>query len=805
MAPLICRKTCRKTGYLCYIVIGKHPYGAEKTAFISKLCSQSISVQSFPTLSDNMNKLFKVLSLCFCLLLANFQLAEATENSVPDKQKKCKAPNIKGTWYGDYYFIETGNTYAMVLEVTSLEGCQVKGSVHWPNYFNSKTRFEGEIQDGALIFREKELLQGYEMDLKGEYMLQLSAGDSLTGTCFYEEGKQVARVQLVNRQRLEPTQAQEWDTKIADWTSRNGTASIGTEQAQYEKILVKYRELQASQKMPSEAIEVKGRCEISQLELPLYAVFDFPHKFYMEMEFQNLKFRIGKTEMEEWEFNPIEDKLSVRDRNLEEGNDGFYFSGNPLLKCLDQGYTVSRVNLARLDSIDTYRLLLEKDDNKKAFFLNSQNYRLQRMDEDYAVKLLLNYRQVEDLDFPTLYYQISGKDANLFQFNEISINPLIKAELFEVPEELKGKQQNSPVSEGISFNESGNEKFEQGKYQEAIQDYDKAIRLAPNNITYYLNRGKAKKESEDYYGALGDFDHALKLDPNNTEAYNWKGLSKYLIGDYENALKDFARTIEIDSTYQMGYYNMGYTYMEMGDYAKAEEKFSLLVKLDSLNAENLMLDAICLLNLERYEESLQIISQAIAAGDESADTYNYRGVAYYSLQEYDNALEDFTYALSKDSTDAVKYFNQGNTYLELEQLKEAIQSYENALPLTEEKDEIFYRMGICYYEQQDFGNALDFLSKAIESNPRNASYFDNRALVRNALMDYAGAIDDYSSSIALYPDDQEIYFLRGLLNIRVHNKNDGCKDLQKASILGHEDAPDMLKKHCSVEVSDTEE
>jgi tetratricopeptide (TPR) repeat protein len=52
-----------------------------------------------------------------------------------------------------------------------------------------------------------------------------------------------------------------------------------------------------------------------------------------------------------------------------------------------------------------------------------------------------------------------------------------------------------------------------GQYDEAIADFDKAIRHSPEFSAAYVDRGLAFNAKKDYVAALKDFDTAIKLEP----------------------------------------------------------------------------------------------------------------------------------------------------------------------------------------------------------------------------------------------------------------------------------------------------
>ena len=57
--------------------------------------------------------------------------------------------------------------------------------------------------------------------------------------------------------------------------------------------------------------------------------------------------------------------------------------------------------------------------------------------------------------------------------------------------------------------------------------------LAVLNARDYYNYAIAKIESGDYQGAIADFDQAIKLKPDYVEAYYNRGIVKHDLGDYQ--------------------------------------------------------------------------------------------------------------------------------------------------------------------------------------------------------------------------------------------------------------------------------
>jgi tetratricopeptide (TPR) repeat protein len=69
-----------------------------------------------------------------------------------------------------------------------------------------------------------------------------------------------------------------------------------------------------------------------------------------------------------------------------------------------------------------------------------------------------------------------------------------------------------------AFNNRGLAYDNKKEYDRAIQDYDQAIKLNPNNAHAFNNRGLAYANKGDNDRAIQDYDQAIKLNPNDAVA-----------------------------------------------------------------------------------------------------------------------------------------------------------------------------------------------------------------------------------------------------------------------------------------------
>ena len=96
------------------------------------------------------------------------------------------------------------------------------------------------------------------------------------------------------------------------------------------------------------------------------------------------------------------------------------------------------------------------------------------------------------------------------------------------------------------FSRRGTARFMQGRFQDAVNDFNEAIRLAPDALDY-VNRGRAYRELEKPGEAEADFTEAIRLDPGNAAAYYFRGKLYQGKSLHAKAIADLGTAIQLAS------------------------------------------------------------------------------------------------------------------------------------------------------------------------------------------------------------------------------------------------------------------
>jgi eukaryotic-like serine/threonine-protein kinase len=87
------------------------------------------------------------------------------------------------------------------------------------------------------------------------------------------------------------------------------------------------------------------------------------------------------------------------------------------------------------------------------------------------------------------------------------------------------------------FRGRGLARMKLGKYPEAVEDYTRALELAPD-ADIYQHRGWAHFFCDAWKLALRDLSRAIELDPTASGAFTGRGLARVMLGDYRGAVAD---------------------------------------------------------------------------------------------------------------------------------------------------------------------------------------------------------------------------------------------------------------------------
>jgi tetratricopeptide (TPR) repeat protein len=235
----------------------------------------------------------------------------------------------------------------------------------------------------------------------------------------------------------------------------------------------------------------------------------------------------------------------------------------------------------------SHTLLVTKDNylahnNRGAAYLALGQYQQAIEDFNEAIRLTTNY-DIAYNNRGLAYYRLGQYNLAIKDFNEaINLKPdYIDAYKNRASAYAKlGKRQ--PAEDVVNhYNEltqlkpnpagalayvnRANAYIELGRYQNALADYNEAIRLKPDYADAYYDRGTAYARYGQCKLAIEDLNKAISLKNNFAKAYNNRGLIFARLNQYQNAIINFNEAIRLNPQLAECYLNRSKLYFIQGN------------------------------------------------------------------------------------------------------------------------------------------------------------------------------------------------------------------------------------------------
>jgi tetratricopeptide (TPR) repeat protein len=187
-------------------------------------------------------------------------------------------------------------------------------------------------------------------------------------------------------------------------------------------------------------------------------------------------------------------------------------------------------------------------------------------------------------------------------------------------------------AECVRHNEAGFALGGAGRFDDALAEFDEAIRLREEYIAAHFNRGMALNLLGRSGEAIAAFEQVTQVDPTNVQAmYDIGGVYR-TVGDLERALDAYHRALAAQPRYVAARVNLAVTLNDLDRCAEAVRACDRAIQIDMAevaadqfpNARSFAYGAkgAALLKLGRNEEALEAIDLALADREDAQNHAN---------------------------------------------------------------------------------------------------------------------------------------------------------------------------------------
>ena len=262
-----------------------------------------------------------------------------------------------------------------------------------------------------------------------------------------------------------------------------------------------------------------------------------------------------------------------------------------------------------------------------------------------------------------------------------------EGEYIEIPEK--------PTSEEIDkYITLGDNYFKEGKFDEAIIEYKKALEIKPR---------------DDILNKLGQAHQQKRLagKPEEQPAKIDTFTSKKTLDEMPGLEREQELSIE-------ELYDRGISYYDKGMIDKAIEEFKEVLELDPDDIETHYHLGNAYADKEMFDEAISIYKKVIEKNPEFIDAYLSLSTLYLDMDMVDEAISLCNQAISANPDDSFLCFHLGEAYVRNEQYEEAITAFNKAISINPMDPETQYRLAESYYETKQYNMALKHATQAEE-------------------------------------------------------------------------------------------
>lgn len=367
----------------------------------------------------------------------------------------------------------------------------------------------------------------------------------------------------------------------------------------------------------------------------------------------------------------------------------------------------------------------------------------------------------------------------------------------------------------------GDEQFRQGNFQQAIEYFDRALRLEPerfwaqyfvaacylreNNparalgyltacVTQrphfswaFLLRGTAYGELGEFSAAEADFQRARELKVLPYALLINRGVMRLRQEKLALAISDFLEARQLKPNSYEAYFNLGRAYHDQKKWKEALSQLNEAVQRAPHLSQPLRLRAQVYLALNEADKALADLAMAIkqdAPGSKLvAEDHYERGRILHKKKLYEAALQAYD-AAQKLQPDRVELHRlRADVLLALGRNKEAQQALDEFLDRPKKVDPDAYRQrGFERARAGNHGGALADWTRALEMEPTSALTLGRRGW---AWLNHATklALGDFDDALKLDPASADLHTGRGYARVLLGKHAEAVQDAEKAVLL----------------------
>ncbi|KAI4835684.1 Hsp70/Hsp90 organizing protein [Plasmodium brasilianum] len=349
--------------------------------------------------------------------------------------------------------------------------------------------------------------------------------------------------------------------------------------------------------------------------------------------------------------------------------------------------------MENMEYINHINTIIENDENLKSYKEENANYPNELLNtiktinsNPMNIRLILSSCNKKICEGVEKFFGIRFNDDSAYEAEREKQRKKEEEEKERKRKEEEEKLKNRTPEEilGEEHKLKGNEFYKQKKFEEALNEYNEAIKANPNEIMYHYNIAAVYMEMKNYEKSIETCIYAIE------NRYNFKA--------------DFSQVAKV-------YNRLAISYAYMKNYDKAIEAYRKSLVEDNNRATR---NALKELERKKEKEEREAYIDPI-----KAEEHKNKGNEYFKNNDFPNAKKEYDEAIRRNPNDAKLYSNRAAALTKLIEYPSALEDVMKAIELDPNFVKAYSRKGNLHFFMKDYYKALQAYNKGLELDPNN--------------------------------------------------------------------------------------
>ncbi|XP_052088184.1 protein O-mannosyl-transferase TMTC1-like [Mytilus californianus] len=255
--------------------------------------------------------------------------------------------------------------------------------------------------------------------------------------------------------------------------------------------------------------------------------------------------------------------------------------------------------------------------------------------------------------------------------------------------------------------------------------FKSGVRKLPNNAKVHYNYANLLKDNGHIEDAIQEYQVAIRLYPEHASSHNNLGT---ILNNTTEATYHFEKALKIIPGHQGALINLGARKFKLGNKEEGVSMLHQAVEIDPHNIEALMTLGSMMAELNRWKEAEHLYSKAMTEKPDFAEVYHNYGTYLHLKGDIEEAVHYYQLAYSLDSQLSVSMVNAARGLRQIGRLNEAVSILDQAL-LLGRSSEALDMLGLVYYQMGRYSESVRVFEEILGVNPNNTDVMTHYAQV----------------------------------------------------------------------------